>query len=81
MLILSMACKHFSDLMKIQIDIIQRHIGEHQYFQHITDRNKAVADFIIKYAWLMRETYCLACPDKKECEYNPNSELYSNHKA
>lgn len=66
--------------MKIQRDIISRHIDEHKYFKHIVDREKAVVDFIKQYAWLMRETYCLACPDKDTCDYDPDSELYRNNK-
>ena len=76
-----MVCTHFSQLMKIQVEIIQRHIHEHKYFQHIEDKDQAVKDFIHKYAWIMRETYCLACPDNKVCDYDPDCELYSSKTA
>lgn len=57
-----------------------RHIDEHKYFQGVPNKNIAVNDFISKYAWIMRETYCLSCPDRKECNYDPSSELYSNRR-
>jgi hypothetical protein len=56
-------CERFSDFMKAQMDIIGQHIDEHAWCQHIEDKNKAVIDFIDKFGWVMRESYCHCCPE------------------
>jgi hypothetical protein len=42
-------CIHLGDILKAQIEIIGRHIDEHKWFQGITDKEKAISDFIQKY--------------------------------
>ena len=75
-----MKCEHFIELMRLQRDIINRHIDEHKYFQGIEDKNQAVIDFIQKYGYLMREVFCLRCQDRDKCGYDPSEELYSKQK-
>lgn len=61
-------CEKLADLMKAQLEVINRHVDEHKWFQHIPDQDKGVADFIDKYGWLMREMYCNhACSLKETC--------------
>lgn len=61
-------CQNMNELMQAQLDIIKRHIDRHKWFQHIDDRDKAIEDFIEKYAWLMREMFCLfTCPHSTNC--------------
>jgi hypothetical protein len=69
-------CKHLHDILDAQIDIIERHIDKHKWFQGIENKDKAIFDFIEKYGFIMREFYCSrACKDRFECElaqkYNP----------
>ena len=62
-------CDHLDQFLRMQITIIKRHIHRHQWFQHIDNREKAIADFIEKYGWIMRETYCgFTCINRENCE-------------
>ena len=70
-------CTHLDDLLRAEIPLIKRHIMEHKWYQHIQDDNKAMADFIDKYGWILREFYCgYVCKDRQDCElakqYLPN---------
>jgi len=69
-------CQRIGDILKAQIDIIERHIDQHKWFHHIENKEEAVADFIEKYGFIMREYYCSRiCEDGFKCEialrYNP----------
>ena len=69
-------CKRIRDILDAQIDIIERHVDQHKWFQQIEDRNEAISDFIEKYGFIMREFYCSRiCEDRFGCklalEYNP----------
>jgi len=69
-------CKRIRDILDAQIDIIERHVDQHKWFQQIEDRNEAISDFIEKYGFIMREFYCSRiCEDRFSCklaqEYNP----------
>lgn len=63
-------CTYFKPFMDEQIKLIRRHLDRHKWFQHITDRQQAVADFVEKYGELLREMYCeTACPiGGRNCE-------------
>jgi len=62
-------CKHLKEFLEVEINIINHHIGEHKYFQHIKDKNEAVQDFNEKYGWLIREMYChYMCKDGPICK-------------
>lgn len=62
-------CTHLQELLKVQKNIIERHIDEHKWFLHIPDRQEAIADFIEKFGWIMRELYCgYICPVRHECD-------------
>ncbi|HDQ23132.1 MAG TPA: hypothetical protein ENN28_04175 [Candidatus Uhrbacteria bacterium] len=62
-------CTHLRELLKVQKNIIERHIDDHKWFLHIPDRQEAIADFIEKFGWIMRELYCgYICSVRLECE-------------
>jgi hypothetical protein len=63
-----MPCNKLKDLLNEEIAIIKRHLDEHAYFQGIEDKEKATRDFIDKYAFIMRESYCDLCPETKTCQ-------------
>jgi hypothetical protein len=70
-------CNRIKDILKAQIDIIERHIDQHKWFHQIEDRDEAIRDFIEKYGFIMREFYCSRiCDDRFNCaiaqQYNPN---------
>jgi hypothetical protein len=69
-------CKHLSEILEAQKDIIERHIEQHKWFQHIENQEKAICDFVEKYGFIMREFYCSRiCISRFDCElaqkYNP----------
>ncbi len=71
-------CEHLSELLKTESDVIKRHLDEHKWFNHIEDDNEAVADFINKFGWLMRELYCeQICPSRYKCD-TIKEKLYFN---
>jgi hypothetical protein len=62
-------CIHLQDILEAQIEIIERHIEKHKWFNLIADKDKAIADLIEKYGFVMREFYCArACEDRFKCE-------------
>lgn len=62
-------CTKLKDFLKVQRQVINKHIERHMWFQHIPDQNTAIADFNDKYGWLMRELFCgQMCPSRKECQ-------------
>ena len=69
-------CSRIKDILEAQIDIIERHVDDHKWFQQIEDRNEAIRDFIEKYGFIMREFYCSrVCEKRFGCllaeQYNP----------
>jgi len=69
-------CNRIKDILDAQIDIIERHVDQHKWFQQIEDRDEAIRDFIEKYGFIMREFYCSRiCEDRFDCSlaqpYNP----------
>ena len=55
--------------MKIQREIISRHIDDHKWLNGIADKNEGIADFVKKYAWVIRETFCsYMCENKDTCQ-------------
>jgi hypothetical protein len=61
-------CTHLRDLLGTQKTIIERHIDEHLWFQHIPDQEEGKGDFIEKFGWIMREVYCgFICCDRFDC--------------
>lgn len=63
------ACSRLTEFMHSQRVVIERHIDEHKWLQGIPDKDVAIGDFIKKYGWIMRETFCSACPDRTRCGY------------
>jgi hypothetical protein len=59
-------CIRFEEFMAAQKEIIQRHIDEHAWCQHIDNKEEAMLDFINKFGWMFREAYCRGCPDFKD---------------
>jgi hypothetical protein len=51
-------CARVGDITKAEIQVIKKHLDRHKWFHHFTDENDAVADFVWKYAWIMREVFC-----------------------
>ena len=69
-------CRRLKEIIEAQIDIIERHVDDHKWFQQIEDRNEAIKDFIEKYGFIMREFYCSRmCEERFNCllaeKYNP----------
>ena len=69
-------CRHLHDILASQIEIIERHVDQHKWFQGIENKDQAVYDFVDKYGFIMREFYCSRiCIDRFDCElaqkYNP----------
>lgn len=59
--------------LTIEIELIERHIDKHKWFNHIADRDAAIADFIEKYGWLIRDCYCsYTCPNRNQCQIKNN---------
>lgn len=51
-------CIHLGEFLRVERDIIQKHIDQHKWCRSIPDYNEGVADFIDEFGWLMREMYC-----------------------
>jgi len=65
------SCRHIDKILKLERAIIQDHIAKHKWCNHIKETDKAIVDFVHKFAWLMREIYCGSmCPYKEECAVN-----------
>ena len=76
-------CTHLRDLLGAQKTIIERHIDEHLWFQHIPDQEEGKEDFVEKFGWIMRELYCgFICCERFDCviahEYLPQPPDQSN---
>lgn len=64
-----MSCNHLREFLTMQIDLIEQHIDNHKWYNHIEDKNEAAADFINKFGWIMRACYCTyVCPDASGCQ-------------
>jgi hypothetical protein len=51
------------------MDVIAKHIDEHQYLRQMSDKQEALASFINDYGWLMRELYCTRiCESRATCQ-------------
>lgn len=62
-------CEHLREFLDCQIDIIQRHLEKHKWFNQIPTEAEGIRDFIKKYGWLMRDLYCRhACEKRGECK-------------
>lgn len=62
------ACENLESLMKEQIIIIRRHLRNHQWYRQIENKEDAVADFVEKFGWVMREVYCDRCTLSEGCQ-------------
>lgn len=61
-------CIHLREILDAQIEIIERHIDQHKWFHKIENREEAIADFIEKYGFIMREFFCSRiCEDRFQC--------------
>ena len=73
-------CNHSGELIKIELEIIKRHISQHKWFQHIENEDEAIMDFVEKYGWLMRECYCeYVCPDRDKCDLDNTMYFNDNY--
>ena len=69
-------CEKLQEILEIQLEIINRHIDKHKWFQKIESKDEAVRDFIEKYGFIMREFYCSrVCEKRFDCsiaeKFNP----------
>ena len=63
-----MPCPYFRSLIQEQIELMTRHVPNHQRFKNIADKEKATAHFIQKYGEIFREFICdFACPESESC--------------
>jgi hypothetical protein len=70
--------------MRIQYEIIRRHLDEHKYLRKIQSRDEAVESFINDYGWLVRELYCTQICEMREgcnisCQLSQSGDLLKNH--
>lgn len=65
-------CRRTSQVMKIEINLIKKHLDKHKEYHHLPDDDIAIIDFLDKYAWIMREAICAFCDDY-ECELRRDS--------
>jgi hypothetical protein len=63
-----MSCPRFREFMLEQILLVNRHFQKHAYFRGITDHEEAKLRFIEEFGGIIRETYCEACTEHKNCE-------------
>lgn len=61
-------CIHLTEFMKLQKEVLIKHLSNHKYYRHIKDENQGVFSFIQEYGFAMREVYCRCCRDKKDCD-------------
>ena len=62
-------CVHLCEFLRVERNIIEKHIDQHKWCRKIPDYNEGVADFIDEFGWLMREMYCgHVCEHREECE-------------
>lgn len=62
-------CIKVVELLNIEKKVIERHIDEHKWLNHIKDSTEGMIDFIEKFGWIMKEMYCEGTCDKKDtCE-------------
>jgi hypothetical protein len=62
------------DFLNVEMEIILKHIDEHKWCNHIVDKNEAIADFISKYAWIIRETFGAAYNLAVRCQEESKNE-------
>ncbi|MCX6743960.1 MAG: hypothetical protein NTX82_00350 [Candidatus Parcubacteria bacterium] len=57
------------DVLELAIEeILNRHLDEHKWFQHIADPEEGKDDFIAKFGWIMQELICgFSCEHRYEC--------------
>ena len=69
-------CENLAKLLEEQELVIRRHIQKHKYYAHKNNMEEAIADFVNKYAFIMREVFCnSSCLKSNECL------AYKNYKA
>ena len=80
----AVSCEHLSEFMKTQLEVVKRHLDEHKYLRHMTDKEEALQSFIDDYGWLIRELYCTRiCDLRDNCEIasklSSSGDLLSDH--
>lgn len=48
-------CESDEELTEMELGIIKRHIRDHKWFNGIVTYSEAIADFLGKYAWVIKE--------------------------
>ena len=63
-------CISLTHLMQVQKEIIEESIEFHKWCNKFPNETEAIIDFIKKFGWLMRKTYCKAkCEKHKNCKF------------
>ena len=74
-----MKCKRVLENNLITYQLIKKHLDKYKLYNHIEDETKSFTDFVNKYAWIIREVYCLSiCPDKNICRKLSKIKLNTN---
>jgi len=78
------SCQCMSELLKVQRNVIKKHLDEHMFLRNITDRTEALETFIRDYGWIIREMYCVnVCKKKDNCliaeKLEANGDLLKDH--
>jgi hypothetical protein len=60
-------CKNLYKIINETLDIAGRHLDEHMYYTGLNNK-EALQDFVDKYSFIVKETYCDLCEDNKNCE-------------
>jgi hypothetical protein len=61
-------CIHLTEFINAELEVMQKHLSDHKWFNHIEKEDEALVDFNNKFGWLMREFYCrFACSEKDNC--------------
>lgn len=61
-------CTHLVEFLNAELEVMNKHLKDHKWFNHIEKEDEALIDFNNKFGWLMREFYCrFACPEKDNC--------------
>ena len=65
-------CVRVSEILSAETEVIKDHLDDHKYYRHLDTDDEAIVDFVEKYAWIMREAYCMTvCKDRDTCTVMP----------
>ena len=60
-------CTNLKGLVCLEVKLIEKYIDKFDYA--VTDRNTAAAEFVTKYAWLVKVIFCNSiCEYRDQCK-------------